>query len=158
MTDIILSLVRTKHVGYLRDIRRLTVALSRARLGLYILGRREVFEACPELEDAFKLLFQRPDKLRLVVGEMFPTERDVHSEVEDEGRFADMEGVEHLGQYVFEMTQAKVKALKEGQENPPEPEARVDLDHDEDDGPGEAAVADEEATEDGAEDGAEDAE
>ena len=40
----ILSLTRTSRVGYLRDIRRLTVALSRARFGLYILGRREVFE------------------------------------------------------------------------------------------------------------------
>ena len=31
---IILSLVRTKAVGHLRDIRRLVVAVSRARLGL----------------------------------------------------------------------------------------------------------------------------
>ncbi|KAI4803943.1 hypothetical protein KUCAC02_025588 [Chaenocephalus aceratus] len=33
---IILSLVRTKAVGHLRDVRRLVVAMSRARLGLYI--------------------------------------------------------------------------------------------------------------------------
>lgn len=144
-----MSLVRTKYVGYLRDIRRLTVALSRARLGLYILGRREVFEACPELHDAFKLLFHRPDKLKLVVGEMFPTEREVHSEVEGEGRVADMEGVEHLGQYVFEMTQAKVKALEEGSEKPAEAESGLDLDNDEDDEIGEAVDGnEEEATED----------
>ena len=36
---ILLSLVRTKHVGHLRDVRRLIVAMSRARLGLYIFGR-----------------------------------------------------------------------------------------------------------------------
>lgn len=30
---ILLSLVRTKNVGHLRDIRRLVVAMSRARLG-----------------------------------------------------------------------------------------------------------------------------
>lgn len=30
---ILLSLVRTKTVGYLRDVRRLIVAMSRARLG-----------------------------------------------------------------------------------------------------------------------------
>ncbi|KAB8231061.1 hypothetical protein BDV23DRAFT_123206 [Aspergillus alliaceus] len=104
---VILSLTRTRTVGYLRDVRRLTVALSRARLGLYILGRREVFESCYELKPAFDLLFQRPDKLMLAAGEMFPTIRSLDDEVHG----TPMEGVEHLGQYVFEMTQAKLKAL-----------------------------------------------
>ena len=36
---VLVSLVRTKHVGHLRDVRRLIVALSRARLGLYIFCR-----------------------------------------------------------------------------------------------------------------------
>ncbi|KAF2772813.1 P-loop containing nucleoside triphosphate hydrolase protein [Teratosphaeria nubilosa] len=107
---VILSMVRTKTPGYLRDVRRLTVALSRARLGLYVLGRREVFESSLELREAFALLFERPTKLALVTGEMFPTSRLVEAKVER----TDMEGVEHLGQYVYEMTQAKVKALKEG--------------------------------------------
>ncbi|CEL02399.1 Putative DEAD helicases superfamily protein (Aquarius) [Aspergillus calidoustus] len=104
---LILSLTRTRTVGYLRDVRRLTVALSRARLGLYILGRREVFESCYELKPAFDLLLQRPDKLMLAPGEMFPTTRTIGDEVQGTA----MEGVEHLGQYVFEMTQAKIKAL-----------------------------------------------
>ncbi|KAL4769678.1 P-loop containing nucleoside triphosphate hydrolase protein [Aspergillus nidulans var. acristatus] len=104
---IILSLTRTRTVGYLRDVRRLTVALSRARLGLYILGRREVFESCYELKPAFDLLLQRPDKLMLAPGEMFPATRTL----DDEVKGTPMEGVEHLGQYVFEMTQAKIKAL-----------------------------------------------
>lgn len=108
-TDVILSLTRTRTVGYMRDVRRLTVALSRARLGLYILGRREVFESCYELKPAFELLFQRPDKLMLAPGEMFPTTRSVDDEVQG----TPMEGVEHLGQYVFEMTQAKLKAMGE---------------------------------------------
>lgn len=103
----ILSLTRTRTVGYLRDVRRLTVALSRARLGLYILGRREVFESCYELKPAFDRLLQRPDKLMLAPGEMFPTTRALDAEVEG----TPMESVEHLGQYVFEMTQAKVKAM-----------------------------------------------
>lgn len=107
----ILSLVRTRTVGYLRDVRRLTVALSRARLGLYILGRREVFESCYELKPAFDILLQRPDKLMITTGEMFPTNRRLDEAVEGTA----MEGVEHLGQYVFEMTQAKIKAL--GEEN-----------------------------------------
>lgn len=105
--DVILSLTRTRTVGYLRDVRRLTVALSRSRLGLYILGRREVFESCYELKPAFDLLLQRPDKLMLTTGEMFPTTRSLDDEVQG----TPMEGVEHLGQYVFEMTQAKVKAM-----------------------------------------------
>ena len=33
---IILSLVRTRAIGHLRDVRRLVVAMSRARLGLYV--------------------------------------------------------------------------------------------------------------------------
>ncbi|KAJ5128522.1 CWF11 family [Penicillium atrosanguineum] len=108
---VILSLTRTRTVGYLRDVRRLTVALSRARLGLYILGRREVFESCYELKPAFDLLLQRPDKLTLAPGEMFPATRALDADVEG----TPMEGVEHLGQYVFEMTQAKVKALGDGE-------------------------------------------
>ncbi|KKK23443.1 DEAD helicase superfamily protein [Aspergillus ochraceoroseus] len=104
---VILSLTRTRTVGYLRDVRRLTVALSRARLGLYVLGRREVFESCYELKPAFDLLLQRPDKLMLATGEMFPTNRSLSDEVQG----SPMEGLEHLGQYVFEMTQAKMKAM-----------------------------------------------
>lgn len=106
----ILSLTRTRTVGYLRDVRRLTVALSRARLGLFILGRREVFESCYELKRAFDRLLQRPDKLMLAPGEMFPTTRALDAEIEG----TPMESVEHLGQYVFEMTQAKVKAMGDG--------------------------------------------
>ncbi|KAJ5096196.1 CWF11 family [Penicillium alfredii] len=107
---VILSLTRTRTVGYLRDVRRLTVALSRARLGLYILGRREVFESCYELKPAFDRLLQRPDKLMLAPGEMFPTTRALDAPIEG----TPMEGVEHLGQYVFEITQAKVKTMGDG--------------------------------------------
>ncbi|KAG5928130.1 hypothetical protein E4U42_001240 [Claviceps africana] len=109
---IILSLTRTSRVGYLRDVRRMTVAVSRARLGLYVLGRREVFEACPELRPAFDILLERPDKLMLITGEMWPTER---ANAEDKSALADevaMESVEHLGQYVFEMTQTKLTQLQ----------------------------------------------
>ncbi|KAL8790778.1 MAG: hypothetical protein Q9213_000402 [Squamulea squamosa] len=107
---VILSLVRTTRVGYLRDIRRLTVALSRARLGLYILGRRSVFETTHELREAFVKLFQRPNKLLLTTGEMFPAYRLLEDDVEA----TEMTGVEHLGQYVFEMTKAKIESLKAG--------------------------------------------
>lgn len=43
----------------------------------------------------------------LVPGEMFPTTRLQEDEVEGTA----MEGLEHLGQYVFEMTEAKMKAV-----------------------------------------------
>ncbi|KAI1155059.1 hypothetical protein F4825DRAFT_409440 [Nemania diffusa] len=118
---IILSLTRTSRVGYLRDIRRLTVALSRARLGLYIVGRREVFEACYELRSAFELLLSRPDKLVLSTGEMWPSSRIL---AEEEGKTAPneavMEGVEHLGQFVYEMTVAQVKHMRAEQGLPDE--------------------------------------
>jgi intron-binding protein aquarius len=104
---VIVSMTRTRSVGYLRDVRRLTVALSRARLGLYILGRRELFEACYEMKPAMEILTKRPGKLLLTTGEMYPTNRKVGDDVEG----TEMDGVEHLGQYVYEMTQAKVKAL-----------------------------------------------
>ncbi|KAK0637250.1 hypothetical protein B0T17DRAFT_567791 [Bombardia bombarda] len=115
---IILSLTRTSKVGYLRDIRRLTVALSRARLGLYILGRRSVFETCYELREAFELLLKRPNKLSLVTGELWPSERPLltaEGKEEDDAAVpgeAVMEGVEHLGQYVFEMANTRIKQLK----------------------------------------------
>lgn len=50
---IILSLVRTRFVGHLRDVRRLVVAMSRARLGLFILARVSLFSTCHELQPAF---------------------------------------------------------------------------------------------------------
>lgn len=110
---VILSLVRTKRVGYLRDIRRMTVAFSRARLGLYVLGRREVFESCFELSEAFSRLTATGEgKLELVIGEMWPTERAEGAE----GQVAVMEGVEHLGQFVYEMTLTKVEILKQGEQ------------------------------------------
>ncbi|POR37140.1 Intron-binding protein aquarius [Tolypocladium paradoxum] len=112
---IILSLTRTSRVGYLRDVRRMTVAVSRARLGLYVLGRREVFETCPELRPTFDILLERSDKLMLVTGELWQTERpSAEDDSPVEGEVA-MESVEHLGQYVFEMTNTKVKQLREEQ-------------------------------------------
>ncbi|TPP40894.1 Intron-binding protein aquarius [Fasciola gigantica] len=53
---ILVSLVRTRIVGHLRDVRRLVVALSRARLGLYIFARIDQFATCPELKPAFDRL------------------------------------------------------------------------------------------------------
>ena len=124
---VLLSLVRTSNVGYLRDMRRLTVALSRARLGVYVFGRRDVFEGVPEIERAFRGLFERDtEHLRLVTGEMWPCQRGVDDDVPDaeedgegEVKYVNMHSVEHLGQYVYDMTQAKLKAIREGTERIP---------------------------------------
>lgn len=91
------------------------MALSRARLGLYIVGRRDVFENCYELRQAFELLLRRPDKLALVTGELWPAERPLAEGLEKEvpGE-AVMETVEHIGQYVFEMTSTRVKQMSGG--------------------------------------------
>jgi intron-binding protein aquarius len=72
---VLLSLVRTRAVGHVRDVRRLVVALSRARLGLYVFGRRALFEQCYELAPAFEHLLRRPTNLEVVTGERFPPKR-----------------------------------------------------------------------------------
>ncbi|XP_073465795.1 RNA helicase aquarius [Aquarana catesbeiana] len=72
---IILSLVRTKAVGHLRDVRRLVVAMSRARLGLYIFARVSLFQNCFELTPAFNQLTARPLRLHILPNESFPTQR-----------------------------------------------------------------------------------
>lgn len=88
---VILSLVRTKHIGHIRyhfspfspllyiisssDVRRLVVALSRARLGLYILGRLSLFSRCYELREAIqRLTADRPVRLGLLPCEVFEQE------------------------------------------------------------------------------------
>ncbi|XP_007576287.1 RNA helicase aquarius [Poecilia formosa] len=72
---IILSLVRTKAVGHLRDVRRLVVAMSRARLGLYIFARVSLFENCFELTPAFKQLTARPLQLHIRPHEYYSQEQ-----------------------------------------------------------------------------------
>jgi hypothetical protein len=66
---VLLSLVRTRSVGHLRDVRRLVVAMSRARLGVYIFGCRTLFEQCYELAPTFQQLLERPSELALLLGE-----------------------------------------------------------------------------------------
>ncbi|KAL4443940.1 hypothetical protein ABPG75_011677 [Micractinium tetrahymenae] len=68
---VLLSLVRTNHFGHLRDVRRLVVAMSRARLGLYIFGRASLFSNCFELRPTFNQLLARPVQLALVPGEYY---------------------------------------------------------------------------------------
>ena len=71
---------------------------------------------------------ERPEKLILTTGEMCPASRLLTDEVEG----TEMEGVEHLGQYVFEMTQAKVEMLKRGEKVLPSQETGIGVVEDED--------------------------
>merc|ERR1719312_80989 len=72
---ILLSLVRTYNVGHLRDVRRLVVAMSRARLGLYVFARVSLFKNCFELQPAFNILTKRPLELHLSPNEVYGTDR-----------------------------------------------------------------------------------
>ncbi|GAO47490.1 hypothetical protein SAICODRAFT_57839 [Saitoella complicata NRRL Y-17804] len=105
---VIFSSVRTKEVDMLRDARRMTAVMSSARLGLYVLGRQELFQLCRDIKPTTDLLLARPTKLQLVTGEMYPTKREVGAEASA----VEMEGVEHLGAFVYEMSKKVVEQLK----------------------------------------------
>jgi intron-binding protein aquarius len=101
---IILSLVRTgSTIGHLRDIRRWVVAVSRARLGLYVLCRLSLFGPRVELQPSMDLLMtDRPTKLQLVIGEQFPTERLCNDAVSDDQVY-EVDDVVHMGSIVHQM-------------------------------------------------------
>ncbi|OLY78594.1 Intron-binding protein aquarius [Smittium mucronatum] len=100
---VILSLVRTKHVGHIRDYRRLIVAMSRARLGLYILCHYSLFKECPEIKPVFELLGKRSLLLRTVEDEHFPTDRDIEFvEKTDSSNIREFGDLIEFGNYVFE--------------------------------------------------------
>eukprot|EP00532_Pseudo-nitzschia_australis_P004685 CAMPEP_0168202468 /NCGR_PEP_ID=MMETSP0139_2-20121125/24288_1 /TAXON_ID=44445 /ORGANISM="Pseudo-nitzschia australis, Strain 10249 10 AB" /LENGTH=824 /DNA_ID=CAMNT_0008128157 /DNA_START=1 /DNA_END=2475 /DNA_ORIENTATION=- len=102
---ILLSLVRTKTVGHLRDVRRLVVALSRARLGLYVFYRQSMFARCHELNKAMRQFegSNRGNKLSLVLGETYPCERKTTDEIEDKQRIFEVDDVSILGTLVHKM-------------------------------------------------------
>ena len=101
---ILLSLVRTKSVGHLRDVRRLVVAMSRSRHGLYVFGRRELFEPCVELRPTFEQLLARPTKLALLPAERHPTSRAA-AEVPTEGVLL-VDGLAEMGELVHRLAEA----------------------------------------------------
>ena len=101
---IILSLVRTKTVGHLRDVRRLVVAVSRARLGLYVICRQSVFEGCHELQKTIAQFLQRPNKLVLVTGEQYRTERSLDGTIPTASKYI-VNDVSELGSIVHGLQQ-----------------------------------------------------
>ncbi|XP_034941084.1 RNA helicase aquarius [Chelonus insularis] len=108
---ILLSLVKTRAVGHLRDARRLVVAMSRARLGLYVFARVSLFKNCFELTPAFDQLMQRPLKLQLIPEESYPTQR-----LKDEKPtlpVIEIEDMPHAANFVYDFYTNKVKSMKE---------------------------------------------
>ncbi|GFE55811.1 intron-binding aquarius protein [Babesia ovis] len=63
---VLLSLVRSTRPGHLRDPRRMLVALSRARLGLYIFGSWRIFNGCRQLKPFASRLESISHELRLL--------------------------------------------------------------------------------------------
>lgn len=98
---VLLSLVRTKTVGHIRDIRRLIVSMSRARLGLYIFCRQDIFKDCYELSKIFSILGKRPSNLMLVKGESYSTsfERTLDDPIPDDSLLK-VENIFHMGQII----------------------------------------------------------
>lgn len=90
-------------MGHLRDVRRLIVAMSRARLGLYVFCCRSLFEQCYELQPTFQLLLRRPDHLALNLNE---TTSFTDRHVADPGVVQLVSGVEEMSGIVnFKMHQ-----------------------------------------------------
>ncbi|EFJ49751.1 hypothetical protein VOLCADRAFT_104194 [Volvox carteri f. nagariensis] len=104
---ILLSLVRSRTVGHLRDVRRLVVAMSRARLGLYIFGRKDLFANCYELQPTFRQLLARPTQLALVKGESYGV---CARGLEDPVQYDLMPGVEAMSALVAAITDEQVAA------------------------------------------------
>jgi len=103
---VLLSLVRTKTVGHLRDVRRLVVALSRARLGLYVFCRAEVFVNCFELRPAFAQMMERPDKLTLIDCDKSEERYGLPPDADREQKSVTIQDVVEMGKIVHQMTTA----------------------------------------------------
>lgn len=107
----LVSLVRTRAVGHARDLRRLVVAASRARLGLYIFARAQLFRNCFELQPTFNQLVERPLELELVPGEKYPAQRNVNATV-PEALVLRVPGMTHMARYAYDMYIEKVNECK----------------------------------------------
>ncbi|KAI9094430.1 hypothetical protein DFS34DRAFT_249440 [Phlyctochytrium arcticum] len=130
---ILLSLVRTKTVGHLRDVRRLIVAMSRARLGLYVFCRFKLFASCHELQPVMSQFKDRSTELCLCSGESYTEtlddEKAIKRTVETtnvvpggNGKFKAAVGckkkvtviqdVVHMGQHIANVTQNSIRDIR----------------------------------------------
>uniref|UniRef100_A0A667YP42 RNA helicase aquarius n=1 Tax=Myripristis murdjan TaxID=586833 RepID=A0A667YP42_9TELE len=118
---IILSLVRTKAVGHLRDVRRLVVAMSRARLGLYIFARVSLFQNCFELTPAFNQLTARPLQLHIRPHEYYSQEQPVST-------YTQMKNMPEMANLVYNMYMHMIQSTqKYRQVNSGEPQEETPM-------------------------------
>ncbi|CAC5409596.1 AQR [Mytilus coruscus] len=115
---ILLSLVRTKTVGHLRDVRRLIVAMSRARLGLYAFARVSLFSNCFELTPAFNQLMTRPLQLHIVPTESYPSSKKVGSAVEEPVMVID--DMAQMAQFVYDFYNQRINTMMKQQDFTPQ--------------------------------------
>jgi intron-binding protein aquarius len=106
---ILLSLVRTRTAGHLRDLRRLVVAMSRARLGMYIFGRVSLFTNCFELTRTFNQLLHKPTHLQILPQEKRPMDVPMSTSrllasPPDASQALEVRDVLHMGELVSAMT------------------------------------------------------
>jgi intron-binding protein aquarius len=109
---ILLSLVRTKTVGHIRDVRRLVVGLSRARLGLYVFARVSLFQNCYELSNAFKLLMQRPSTLHLIPAEEYLRSSRKIGDITTDDKTLVIEDMPQMVAFVYQFYQQKIDEWK----------------------------------------------
>lgn len=114
---ILISLVRTKAVGHIRDVRRLVVAMSRARFGLYVFGRAQLFRNCFELQPVFNLLMERPQELHLLPDETYPCERTTSDPLPADEKITVVKNMTHMADFVFKFYMAKVESMKVAMES-----------------------------------------
>ena len=108
---VLVSLVRTESVGYFRNMRRQLTALTRASLGLYIFGRFDLFNSCPQLLNTTQGFAQRPLQLMLYPKEKYnATSRKVtETGYQPKKGAKDIEVVQdviQMGKIVYEMCQS----------------------------------------------------
>jgi intron-binding protein aquarius len=108
---ILLSLVKTRNIGHLRDVRRLIVAMSRARLGLYVFGRVSLFKTCYELTPVFNVLLERPTNLMLVTNEVYPPTRDLTEKPSIEPMV--VKDMPQMAQFVYDYYQKKLQLYED---------------------------------------------
>lgn len=101
---VLLSLVRTNQIGHFRDVRRMTVALSRARLGLYVFCREDIFANCYDISQGFSRLAKNGSVLELYPSETFSTSRKVDDTSKDPVSVSDYS---EMSQIVEELHQQK---------------------------------------------------
>ncbi len=108
---ILLSLVRTNYFGHLRDIRRLIVSMSRARLGLYVFGRYNIFKSCFELSQTMTIFSKKPMELKIFINEMFPTIRRLNEDDIEEKQILSVKDFRHLYKIIEEIIKIKYSTL-----------------------------------------------